>query len=209
VNFFAKKLSGNEFVAFFQEHVSLCVVAIDELGRIFGCPPDARSSQIEDLEHRGDEIVKKTIRLLDKTYIPPYDKSDILNLISHVDDILDSMKSIERNVRIYQLSGTNRLAQSACDVARNAVEQLNFAIRLLPNFDAQAIRAAAAKINELEDQADDVRDSALSELFQDPGAPVTGRQIGWQKTYQLLEELTDHCQHAVDALLSISRKEGC
>src|SRR5437773_11790796 len=51
-------------------------------------------SQIEDAEHRGDQITHDIFQDLSKTFITPIDREDIHDLASELDDILDLMEDV-------------------------------------------------------------------------------------------------------------------
>ena len=52
---------------------------------------EGRARKIKDLEHRGDEVAHKTIELLHTTFITPFDREDIYELISKMDDVIDQI----------------------------------------------------------------------------------------------------------------------
>src|SRR3990172_12500309 len=53
---------------------------------------------INELEHKGDEIVTEISRKLEKTFVTPFDSEDIHELKSTIDSILDSIDSIAERI---------------------------------------------------------------------------------------------------------------
>ena len=49
----------------------------------------AKQKHIKDIEHRGDELVHTVFEMLNKTFITPIDREDIIALASSLDSTLD------------------------------------------------------------------------------------------------------------------------
>ena len=48
-----------------------------------------RIGRLQEIEHRGDEMTHDIIRMLNQTFITPFDREDIHRLSSSLDDVLD------------------------------------------------------------------------------------------------------------------------
>ena len=60
------------------------------------------SKEIKNVEHIGDEITNKTYEQLNKSFITPFDREDIHELIGNIDDVLDSINGISRRINLYK-----------------------------------------------------------------------------------------------------------
>ena len=58
--------------------------------------------QIKPLENRCDEVSNKIIKRLNKTFITPFDREDIFNLIKKLDDISDMLLAASRPINLPQ-----------------------------------------------------------------------------------------------------------
>jgi hypothetical protein len=68
--------------------------------------PVGRASKIrevEELEHRGDDITHDIFSYLQSTFITPFDREDIHALASKLDDILDYMKGAATRMSLYKV----------------------------------------------------------------------------------------------------------
>src|SRR5437899_9460740 len=50
---------------------------------------EPRLDQLQEIEHRGDEMTHGIITALNQTFITPFDREDIHRLTSSLDDVLD------------------------------------------------------------------------------------------------------------------------
>src|SRR5271155_183611 len=49
----------------------------------------ARADKVEDFEHIGDTITHNILRKLNQTFVTPFDREDIHELASKIDDVID------------------------------------------------------------------------------------------------------------------------
>src|SRR5512145_3006149 len=60
--------------------------------------------QIKAIEHEGDRITHATIDELNRTFITPIDREDIVELISRLDDILDIIDGAATRLQTYRIT---------------------------------------------------------------------------------------------------------
>ena len=65
--------------------------------------------EIEDLEHRGDELTHTIFRELSLTFITTLDREDIGALASALDDILDNIDRAATSIRLYRITEFDEL----------------------------------------------------------------------------------------------------
>jgi uncharacterized protein Yka (UPF0111/DUF47 family) len=64
---------------------------------------DAHAQRIDAAERAADKITHEAITLLHKTFITPFDRDQILQLINAMDDILDLIQDVAESVALYDL----------------------------------------------------------------------------------------------------------
>ncbi len=62
----------------------------------------SRVEKIKDIEHRGDNITHALITRLNQTFITPFDREDIHELSSKIDDVLDLTDAVAGRLVIYR-----------------------------------------------------------------------------------------------------------
>ena len=206
--------SPNPFVVEFQKIAAHGVSAHEQLVPALRGAPDEAIARIVHFEHSADESVRELHRLVDKTFITPYDKRDIVKLAHQLDRVVDTAQGVARilvSYRALQADGVEVLAATAinmCNVTMTSVVCLNKVVHELPTFDHDGLREAARTINAIEKECDLLFSRALTNLFPDPNQPLTAAKLAWREIYQMIEKSSDYCTHAIGDILSIARQEG-
>ncbi len=163
--------------------------------------------RIEELEHRGDEISHTIFSELGSTFITPFDREDIHALASKLDDILDYIRGAAMRIMLYKIEEILPAQQQLASLIYDAVVELHKAIPKLQNLkEVSEIRECLVKVNSIENEADDLFERAIADLFEtckDPIALIKAKEI-----LVSLETATDQCEDAANALESIIVKNA-
>lgn len=192
------------FFEFFNQHAALAVGAAKELRSLFGdlTTLETHGRAIHVAEKQADKITHDTVHLLHKTFITPFDRDQIHNLINAMDDILDLMEDVAECLFLYDVQ---RIGPEALDLARicvNSTERVQQAVEMLSSMNnADAILSICGEIDRLESEADQVFRTALAKLFRhEPDAKEIIKQ---KEVYLLLEEVTDRCEDVANLIEGI------
>ncbi len=162
----------------------------------------AHAKAIDAIESRADDITHETIALLHSTFITPLDRDEIHQLISRMDDVLDTIQDAARTVTTYDIRYATPEAIRFAEIIRASAVKLEQAVALLADMDnAEAILAAAREIDKLESEADQVLREAMSKLFREE--PDVRELIKLKAIYEFLETVTDHCDDVGNLLEAI------
>ncbi|MEO8720185.1 MAG: DUF47 family protein [Ginsengibacter sp.] len=158
--------------------------------------------QIEDFEHINDDNTHKIFTELGRNFITPFDREDIHYLATALDDICDYIYSAAKKINFYKVNPDDAtfhkmadLILSSCSEVRKAVIEL----RDMKNL--RKITDAMVAINSIENQADDVFDYSIEQLFEHE--PDAKEVIKKREIYQVLEIVTDKCEDAANVIESI------
>src|SRR5260221_4503557 len=94
-----------KFFDLFNAHAERIVEASRDLAAMIGTfsELDAHAQRIDAAERAADKITHETISLLHKTFITPFDREQIHQLITTMDDILDLIHDVAESVALYDL----------------------------------------------------------------------------------------------------------
>ena len=149
--------------------------------------------QMKDYEHAGDEFTHKIIDRLDKTFVTPIEREDILALAHALDDVVDLFDAICERLVLYRIGEIHPAMMEISSLAVEGSRELIYLIKSLRNMsDTQEIRLHIRRVHVLENQADSVYHSALSELFNDPKDPI--ELLKWKEVFDLIEDATDRIE---------------
>lgn len=158
---------------------------------------------IESSEQRADNVTHDTIALLNKTFITPFDRDEIHQLISSMDDIVDVVQSLAQTLTMYDVRRATPDMLQLAELNISAIDRVRSAVGLLraPGEHAQDILKTCKEIDKLESDADRVMRGAISRLFRDE--QDTRELIKLKAVYELLETVTDRCMSVANRLEAI------
>jgi predicted phosphate transport protein (TIGR00153 family) len=144
---------------------------------------------IKELEHEGDRVTRQLVDLLNRTFVTPFDRDDIYQLASAIDDVCDHVDEAAGNIAGYGVD----------DIRPRAREQLDEAVGCLEGF--KDAGRQLHELRDLEDEGDRLNRDAVSELFTSGDDAID--VIRWKDIHEQLEEAVDACENAADVLEAI------
>jgi predicted phosphate transport protein (TIGR00153 family) len=163
--------------------------------------------EIKDLEHEGDSITHKIFHELNITFVTPFDREDIHYLASALDDVLDYINSSTGRFTLYRVDHIPGNMIALIDVICKSIIELAKGVKLLRDLhDLDSITEVLRRVNDYEDQADQIFDRAIADLFNKVTDPI--RLIKLKEIYVSLETATDKCEDAANVLESILIKNA-
>ena len=161
--------------------------------------------QVKAAETAGDAITRDLIVLLNTQYLTPFDREDIYQLATEIDDVVDYLEEASDLLGLYGVEMPTRHAVEQCGIIVNAVEQLATACQNLKGM--KGVQAALIELKSLEDQGDRVLRDALASLFRDDRIdPLI--VIRWKDIYEALERALDACETAANVIANILVKNA-
>ena len=164
----------------------------------------ARADKVEDFEHVGDTITHNILRKLNQTFVTPFDREDIHELASKIDDVIDLVDAAATRMVTYRVKELRPGVLELATTVRLASTQIVAAVRLLDKGDH--ILDHCIEINRLENLADrQVRDLIVT-LFEQEKDPV--EVIKWKEIIETLEFATDKCEDVANVIETVTLKNA-
>ena len=157
---------------------------------------DERVVTIQALEKRGDEIDREVTRKLEDAFITPFDREDIHELVSRLDDVVDGIQAIAETFVIYGVTAPTPEAKRLAAIVDAQGKELAHALRKLNGL--KDLERHFEAIHELENEADGLSRAGVARLFRDDLAPI--EVIKWRDLYTLLEDTIDAAEDAAEAM---------
>lgn len=189
------------------EEVSITVVEMGHLLKKLVKEPsfDVRQqiiAEIEDLEHKNDDLTHKIFTELSRNFITPFDREDIHYLANAMDDVADYIFASAKKINFYRVDPMHESFSKFADLITQGTENIKTAIFELKDMkNMRQITDALVRVNSIENQADDIFDHSIERLFateQDAKEVIKKREI-----YQVMEIATDKCEDAANVIESI------
>jgi len=162
-------------------------------------------ADVKAIETAGDEITRELIHLLNTQYVTPFDREDIYELATALDDVVDDIEEASDLLELYGVESATKHAVEQCRILVQAVEQLAIAIQRLKGL--RGIQDALIELKRLEDEGDRVVHEAVATLFRDDRIdPLI--VIRWKDIYEGLERALDAAEHAANVIANIVVKNA-
>lgn len=160
------------------------------------------AEEIDTLERNADAITHDTLSQLHTSFITPFDRDEIHQLISGMDDILDIIQDVAESMSLYDIRRVPPEAKGMAEVTEKCCDAVRSVVKLLHSMDnAPAILKLCHEIDELESEADRDLRGAMSKLFREE--PDVREVIKLKQIYEILESVTDRCKDVAGTVEAI------
>lgn len=183
------------FFDMFERHAE-CLIAGSHAvrGMLDGGPKvKAYCDQIAAHENEADAITHEVLQAIRRSFITPFDRSDIRGLINSMDDALDQMNKTAKAVLLFEVQTFEPGMRETGDLIIKSAGLVAEAVPLL-----RTMRVNAPKLNQLteaivrvEEQSDHVCHDGLKALLQGPARTDAMAWIKGAEVYDHLEKVVD------------------
>jgi uncharacterized protein len=156
---------------------------------------------INDLEHKGDQITHEIFKGLNKVFITPLDREDIMELASKLDDVMDGIEATMARFDYLNITYTDTYMKEFSAVIVSSCQHILDAFKLLSKKKYLQIMEHAVKINSLENEGDRLMREGIREIFLQKKDIY--EDIKLKAVYERLEETTDACEDVANILESV------
>ena len=168
-------------------------------------PPDlSKADTIKDIEHACDGRTRTIIDRLNRTFVTPLDREDIHALAISLDDVMDAIDAAAAVSRLYKINHVRAGARRLADIICESTDRITEALQALE--DRHGVLELAARVNQLEREADRAHQDAIVALFDEERDPIS--VIKWKEILDFLEAATDRCEDVGNLLEGVVVKHG-
>jgi uncharacterized protein len=165
---------------------------------------DAKVAEIRRIERVGDEMTHAVLTKLNQSFITPFDREDIHELTSSLDDVLDFINAACSRIITYRITNP---PPAALELARLILLQSQEIQRALSHLRNRGdIVTHCVEINRLENEADVISRVAIGQLFDQEKDPIT--LLKSKELIEFLEQATDKAEDVADVLETVVLKSS-
>jgi predicted phosphate transport protein (TIGR00153 family) len=204
LGWFHKLLPHEEkFFELFAQHSEVVVAGAEALRALLdgGEAVPQHYKTIMDREQDADNITREVLITVRRTFITPFDRGDIKDLITSMDNAIDQMQKTAKGVMLFDQRTFTPSMRQMGDAIVQCARLVREAMPLLKSINTQATRLSAIteEISALEGRADDLHDTGLRDLFL---ASVQGSAM----TFITGNEVYDHLEKVVDRFDDVANR---
>lgn len=195
------------FFPLFEHHAEVLVAGARALREMLngGGELSRRCGEVVAQEQKADDITREVMVGIRTSFITPFDRADIKNLITSMDDAIDQMQQTAKAIVLFEMTTFEPEMQAMADAVVECAELVQRAVPLLSNIgrNAASLNDLCVRITRIEGRADDIHDDGLKKLYQkvktgDPMEFVRGNEI-----YDHLEESVDRFDDVANEIQGI------
>jgi uncharacterized protein len=193
----------DKFFDLFELHAATLVAGAEALKGLLDGSLDvpAGSREVLAQEDRADEITARVMVAVGRTFITPFDRSDIEQLIGSMDDAIDQMKKAVKTITLYEVDSFSPAMKDLGFVIVEAAQRLNDLLPMLRDIKkhSDAMTLLTREIGRLEEKSDELQVQGLKDLFK------THRD-GNAMAFIVGAEVFDHLEKVVDRFEDVARR---
>jgi uncharacterized protein len=185
------------------ENITVMGKLLEQL--VFEADADKRAAiakQLEEYEHKNDELTHKVFQELSRNFITPFDREDIHYLATALDDVADYIWASAKKIQFHGVNPQDQGIQKMAEVIRQSATEIGNAVSQLRELKNPAkITESLVKINSMENHADDIFDMSIKILFEketDFKELIRRREV-----YTVMEVATDKCEDVANVIETI------
>lgn len=175
---------------------------VDMLTHYTGVPEQAQS--IKAIEHQGDDITHSLMMKLNQTFVTPFDREDIHELSSRIDDVLDLTDAAASRLVIYRVDAVRPGTVDLAKVLLQSTAEVVAAVRAIGKPD-HALEHCI-EINRLENESDRLCRTLIAQLFDEEKDPV--QIIKWKEIFEVIETAVDKCEDVANVIEAVILKSA-
>ena len=177
------------------------------LGELLGADLAGRKAiakQMNEVEHLADEATHTIMRRMNSTFVTPFDRDDIYELASALDDCMDFMEEASDLIVLYKLDELPRRVADQVQILQRCAE---ITAEAMPRLRSMSdLQDYWVEINRLENQADKQHRKLLAQMFDDITDPILLMKL--KEVVEILEEAADAFEKVANTVETIAVKES-
>ncbi len=208
LGWFQKLLPKEEkFFDYFDKHAAILTEAAAAMKALLegGGSIASNSELIYKLENDADDVTRDVLLAVRRTFITPFDRSDIRDLISSMDDAVDQMRQTAKAIGLYEVTSFEpemvQMGDLIVEAAKFTVEAVTRLRKMTQN--AAKLHAIAERLTKIEEKSDELHDIGLKKLYTLHSGGNAMAFIAGSEIYGHLEKVVDRFEDVADRVNAI------
>ncbi|MBB5870642.1 putative phosphate transport protein (TIGR00153 family) [Allocatelliglobosispora scoriae] len=206
---FSLRPQDNAFYDFFSRAAQNLVRGTELLSELAlpGADVQSVSERLSEVEHDSDQITHELYTKINSTFITPFDREDIYDLGSGLDDVMDHIEAVGNFVYLYGLTKLPALPREMHELVDVLDQQARLTAAAMPRLKGmKGMKEYWVEINRLENEGDRAHRMLLVRLFSGEYDALTVLKM--KEVADELEAACDAFEHVANTVETISVKES-
>jgi predicted phosphate transport protein (TIGR00153 family) len=148
---------------------------------------------VMDREQDADDVTREVLIAVRRTFITPFDRGNIRDLITSMDNTIDQMQKTAKGIVLFDVTEFTPQMKDMADAIVKCAHLVQEGVQLLRSISSEAVHISTLteRISQLEGHADELHDVGLRALYKthvnsNPMAFFVGNEV-----YDHLEKVVD------------------
>ena len=165
-----------------------------------------QTKQMHEIEHTADMATHEISIKLDKEFIAPIDREDILSLTQCIDDVIDTIEDVFTKLYIYNVTSLRKEIIEYGQLILDGTSKLCEICEEFENFKkSNQLDKLAVELNTIEEDGDRIYFLGIRRLFTQSNVTLE-EQLKWKSIIEALDNCLDCCEKASDMMQRIILK---
>jgi len=184
------------FFVLFARHSDAVLAGAEALRSMLegGAAVKTNYQTVMDREHDADDVTREVLIAVRRTFITPFDRGNIRDLITSMDNSIDQMQKTAKSIRLFDVTAFTPEMKDMADIILKCAELVQEGVPLLKSIGPEASHVSdlTAQISALEGRADEMHDKGLHDLYRANAESRNGI------AFFVGNEVYDHLEKVVD-----------
>jgi len=199
------------FFTLFEKHATIVVAGAEALRGLLrgGDSIEEYCQQIFQREAEADDVTREVLIAVRRSFVTPFDRSDIQDLITSMDDAIDQMNKTAKTIVLFEVRSFEPQMQQMAEIILQSAKLLSEAVPLLSAIGNNAGRLGTltTRLITIEEEADDLYNRGLKALFlssrSEEGQGNAMKFVVGSELYDHLEKVVDRFEDVANEINSI------
>jgi predicted phosphate transport protein (TIGR00153 family) len=195
------------FFDMFARHAQTLVNGAEALRKLLdgGDEVPAWCAKVSHYENEADAITREVLIAVSRTFITPFDRGDIKDLTTTLDDAIDQMQKTAKAVTLFE---QREFAPEMRAMADIIVRTSGLTVELVGSLkdlrhNSKRVTELAQEVTRLEEEADALYDAGMKALFLKSRAGNAMDYVVGAEIYDHLEKVVDRFEDVANRVSSI------
>lgn len=162
--------------------------------------------RMHGLEQSADVKKHEMMDALNRAFITPIEREDLVALSDNLDDITDAIEEVLLQIYMCNVQEIRQDVYPTIKVLLACIRSLGDVLKEFDNLKSSTtISKHIVKVNDPEEQGDDLYKENMYRLYQEEDVRCI---VMWRNIYECIENCFDTCEHAADIVQAVIMKNS-
>jgi len=190
-----------DYFDMFIKAAAICGRAAESLDELMDDLSNAKeqSLRIHEIEHEGDELYHLLYNHLNRSFITPIEREDIIEIAGHIEQTIDTIDEVAIMMDMLSIDEIREPAKEMMNLITKGCAALVAATVEFKNFrKSKSLNGLLVEINQVEEEGDVLYQRSMKDLFMNESNVLL--VVKWQNIFNSLEDVLDACENVADAM---------